>query len=78
MKLTQRTRLMLGCLADVHRSRQLVATAWRGVRRVSYWPASVLAVRLRRALATLARAEETLALAVSCCVGLSANEEVRA
>lgn len=70
--------MLLLCLGDVLRARRDVAVAWRGVRRVSYCPASVLAVRLRRALATLARAEEALALAVGCCVELSANEEVRA
>lgn len=78
MRLLRRTRMLLLCLGDVLKARRDLAAAWRGVRRVSYWPASVLAVRLRRALATLARAEETLALAVGCCVELSACEEVRA
>lgn len=78
MRLLRRTRMLLLCLGDVLKARRDLAAAWRGVRRVSWRPASVLAVRLRRALATLARAEETLALAVGCCVELSANEEVRA
>lgn len=78
MRLLRRTRMLLLCLGDVLKARRDLAAAWRGVRRETYRPASVLAVRLRRALATLARAEETLALAVGCCVELSACEEVRA
>ena len=78
MRLLRRTRMLLLCLGDVLKARRDLAAAWRRVRRETYRPASVLAVRLRRALATLARAEETLALAVGCCVELSACEEVRA
>lgn len=71
MKLTQRTRLMLGCLADVRRSRQLVATAWRGLRSMRVdggRPISAAANDLWKAQAWLAMRLRTLELAWECCV----------
>lgn len=78
MKLLRQTRMLLLCLGDVLRARRDVAASWRDVRRETWRPASVLAVKLRQALRALARAEEILCLAVGCCVELSACEEVQA
>ena len=78
MKLVRQTRMLFLCLSDVLRARGDLAAAWRDVRRETWRPAGVLAVKLRRALRALARAEEILCLAVDCCVQPATAEEVRA
>ena len=65
MKLGRLTRLLLGCIADVMRSRRCLAEAWRLLRRSSY-PAAH-GRNLSRWQACLARAETTLVLSWECC-----------
>ncbi len=66
MMLSRRSRVLLGCLADVLRDRRRVAVALSDLRR-SCWPKVHLQV-LRRCERWLAASMRTLELAWACCV----------
>lgn len=66
MKVLRRTRILLGCLAEVMRRRRCVAAALRKLRRSSGPRLHLLA--LRRCERWLAASMRTLELAWDCCV----------
>lgn len=66
MKLSRRSRLILGCVADVARGRVRLAAALRVLRRSAFPALSFQNVR--RWQLWLSRAEEVLTLAFECCV----------
>lgn len=67
MIVTRRTRLILGCLADVRRDRARVAQCWCYVRDPRSLPL-LWARKLRAAMRWLESSERLLVLAWDCCV----------
>ena len=67
MIVKRRTRLILGCLADVRTARARLAKCWRWVRRPGI-AGSMWSRHLRQALLRLEASERLLAMAWECCV----------